>query len=229
MQLFFKDNFENDPVLDETDSKHCIKVLRHGPGDSIKVTDGKGNLFSCIISEANPRKTRLTIVDKQFFPCASRRYVHLAVAPVKNIDRMTYLVEKAVEIGVREISFLTCENSERREIKTDRMERVAVAAMKQSLGTWLPVFHEMEKLDVFLRSCAASQKFIAHLSEDSRELVNENLAENVCILIGPEGDFSPKELLLAAQSGFQQVTLGASRLRTETAGLVAVTLLNLLN
>ena len=227
MQLFYKADFETEPVLDETDSKHCIKVLRHKAGDEIWVTDGAGNMFRCIISDPHPKKTALQVLEirKEEKP---QRNVHLAIAPTKNLDRMTYLMEKAVEIGLSEISFVKTLNSERKEIKTDRMERVAVSAMKQSLKSRLPVINEMETLTDFLVHCAASQKYIAHLSENAVNLSNEVLGDDVCVLIGPEGDFTEQEVSLAGEHAFRQVSLGNSRLRTETAGLVAVTLLNLL-
>ena len=228
MHLFFKENFEANQVLDETDSRHCVKVLRFREGDEIWVTDGAGSLFQCQIASANPRKVILHVRSREFTARTGKRYVHLAIAPTKNIDRMTYLIEKAVEIGVQEISFVKTANSERKEIKTYRISRVAVAAMKQSLGSWLPQINEMENLDLFIEKCAADQKFLAHLSEDSLPLVNHSLKNKVCILIGPEGDFSQAELLEAKRGGFLQVSLGDSRLRTETAGLVAITLLNLL-
>lgn len=228
MQLFYKPNFEADTVLDETDSKHCIKVLRHKTGDEVWVTDGAGSLFKCSVSDSNPKKTGLVIREKRTESRTPLRYVHLAVAPTKNLDRISYLVEKAVEIGVQEISFVKTVNSERKEIKTDRIERIAISAMKQSLKSWLPAINEMTSIAEFLDTCTTPQKFVAHLSENSEELVTKNLGESVTILIGPEGDFVSDELIMAKKNGFEQVSMGNSRLRTETAGLVAVTLLNLI-
>lgn len=230
MQLFYKANFGSEHYLDEVDSKHCIRVLRKKVGDIIQVTDGRGNFFSCSIEEDHPKKTKLTVLEIQTEFEKPERNIHLVIAPTKNLDRMEYLVEKAVEIGVSQISFICTQNSERRTLKLDRLNRIAISAMKQSLKAYLPNLNELVPISDFLNSCedATCQNFLAHLSEDSERLVKKILGNEVCILIGPEGDFSKDEIILAQAKGFQLVSMGHSRLRTETAGIVAVSLLNIL-
>ncbi|UBM59286.1 16S rRNA (uracil(1498)-N(3))-methyltransferase [Marinilongibacter aquaticus] len=227
MQLFYAKDFEQTLQLDEIDSKHCIRVLRKKLGDEIWVTDGVGKLFQCQISEANPKRTGLRILETEVHQ-EPRRRVHLAIAPTKNIDRMTYLVEKATEIGVSEISFFISENSERKSIKLDRLERVAVSAMKQSLKTYLPIFQVFDSLEACVQTLSVEQKFIAHLHEKALPLAQQNLESSVLVLVGPEGDFTENEVNMALGEGFQMVSLGESRLRTETAALVSITLMNLL-
>jgi 16S rRNA (uracil1498-N3)-methyltransferase len=228
MQLFYRDNFAEIRQLDDTDSKHCIKVLRKKVDDEIWVTDGKGGLFLCRITDADPKRTGLQIVSEQHNYHEAKRRVHLAIAPTKNLDRITYLVEKATEIGVSEISFILTANSERKVVKTERIERVAVSAMKQSLKAYLPRVNEMIPVKQFLEENTAAQKFVCHLSEESKPLTGHKIESDVCILVGPEGDFEENELQMAQKAGFHQVSLGESRLRTETAGLVGVTILNLI-
>lgn len=228
MQLFFRENFAATKELDETDSKHCIKVLRKNVGDEIWVTDGTGGMYHCRIEDANPKRTALQILSEEQNYGKAKRRIHLVIAPTKNLDRMTYLVEKATEIGISEISFILTSNSERKVVKTDRIIRVAVSAMKQSLKAYLPEINEMIPIKQFLQKNTADQKFVCHLSEFSKPLTNHSISNDVCLLVGPEGDFDPSELEMAAKEGFEQVSLGESRLRTETAGLVGVTLLNLI-
>ncbi len=228
MQLFYKADFGETQMLDETDSKHCIKVLRKAIGDEVWVTNGLGDMYQCTITDANPKKALLKTTQHLVEFQKSSRRIHLAIAPTKNIDRITYLVEKATEIGLSEISFILTTNSERRIIKTDRVERVAISAMKQSLKAYLPKVNELVTYEEFIANNTSNQKFIAHLSEKSSPLESYSPENDVCIVVGPEGDFTDEELSLAEQAGYKQVSMGTSRLRTETAGLVGVTLLNLL-
>ncbi|MGR3809641.1 16S rRNA (uracil(1498)-N(3))-methyltransferase [Jiulongibacter sp. NS-SX5] len=228
MQLFYQKDFREKGHLDEVDSKHCAKVLRKSNGDVIWVTDGAGGLFECEIIDHHPKKVKLKVLSEQHQTARAERRVHLVIAPTKNIDRMTYLVEKATEIGIDEISFIQTTNSERKVIKTDRIERVAISAMKQSLKSFLPTINDLQSLGDFIDSVNEAQKYICHLDESSVPLAKENLENDVCFLVGPEGDFTEEELKLAFDAGFKQVSLGESRLRTETAGLVAVTLMNLI-
>jgi 16S rRNA (uracil1498-N3)-methyltransferase len=229
MQLFYKENFEVDAILDEIDSKHCVRVLRKKVGDEINVTDGIGNLFKCQIEDANPKKTKLVIIEIHREFEKSNRYVHVVIAPTKNTDRIEYFVEKAIEIGVSEISFIQAQNSERKVLKMERINRIAISAMKQSLKAYLPKLNDLVPLKSFFQSTdAAKFNLIAHLNENSEPISNKEFSNDVCILIGPEGDFDETELSLAQEKGFQMVSMGNSRLRTETAGVVAVTLLNIL-
>ncbi|SOE19907.1 16S rRNA (uracil1498-N3)-methyltransferase [Spirosomataceae bacterium TFI 002] len=228
MQLFYQPNFVEPFTLDADDSRHCVKVLRKQNGDKIHVVDGKGGLFHCEIIDANTKSCSLEVLEKTLEWNKSKRYIHIAIAPTKNIDRITYFVEKAVEIGINEISFILCKNSERKVVKTDRIERIAVSAMKQSLKAYIPKINELESLKSFIAGVESEQCLVAHLSEDSNSLMATSLNENVLLLIGPEGDFDPAELVMLNEAGYKQVTMGESRLRTETAGLVGVTLLNLM-
>ncbi|WP_341225197.1 16S rRNA (uracil(1498)-N(3))-methyltransferase [uncultured Arcticibacterium sp.] len=229
MQLFYKANFEDDTVLDEIDSKHCIRVLRKKVGDEIMVTDGIGNMFTCQVTEANQKKTKLHILATQRDFERPKRRIKVVIAPTKNIDRMEYFVEKAVEIGISEISFILTKNSERKHLKLDRLNRIAVSAMKQSLKAYLPHLTDLVTLKEYLGKVETKeQKFVAHLNENSTDLTTKTIGESVCIMVGPEGDFAPPEIEMAEAAGFKMVSMGHSRLRTETAGLVAVTLLNMI-
>jgi 16S rRNA (uracil1498-N3)-methyltransferase len=229
MQLFYQANFLDYHFLDVEDSRHCIKVLRKKEGDTIHVVDGIGGLYHCEIVVASSKKCELKVLEYFREWNKPSRNIHIAIAPTKNIDRITYFVEKAVEIGVSEISFILCQNSERKVIKIDRIERVAISAMKQSLKAYLPKINELVSLKEFTSGLKEGQNLVAHLADNSISLATLEISENNLILIGPEGDFDHAELEMLKKSNFQQVSMGDSRLRTETAGLVAVTMLNLLN
>jgi 16S rRNA (uracil1498-N3)-methyltransferase len=232
MQLFYSSDFTaSTPFLPEEEARHCIKVMRLGTGNSIHVTDGKGNLYKAQIASTDIKKCRLNITDTQTAFGKRPYYIHLAIAPTKNADRTEWLVEKCVELGIDEISFVACEHSERKVFKTDRLEKIAIAAMKQSLKAYLPLIHEVVPLRQFLEKPLSAQKFVAHLEEGRRELLQTAAAraQTYCLLIGPEGDFSPAEINLAIEKEFSPVSLGESRLRTETAGIVGCHILNLIN
>lgn len=216
-------------MLDENDSRHCIKVLRKAKGDNIQVLDGKGHIFTCKIEDANPKKCGLTILSTEKY-APPKRTIKIAIAPTKNAERIEWFVEKAVEIGVSEIYLFSSENSERSFQKIERLERIAISALKQSLHTYMPKIYAIQPLTSLLNQVAfqTNQKLIGHLTDEAKELSQMKIADEVLLLIGPEGDFSEMEVALAQKSGFQPVKLGESRLRTETAGLVGCTLLNLL-
>lgn len=237
MQLFYcKDITPNAfCTLDAEESRHAVRVLRLREGNELNVTDGRGNLYRCQIVEANDKACVVEaseLLSAFHFPLST---LHLAVAPTKNPSRMEWLVEKAVEIGVGEITLLNCDHSERSFLKTDRLEKLAVSAMKQSLHTVLPEIHPAVSLRDLLstfRFPLFTQKFIAHCEADKpRTPLASALkpSQNAVVLIGPEGDFSEEEIALALDCGFQPVSLGPSRLRTETAALYAVTAFNLIN
>ena len=237
MQLFYcKDITPNAfCTLDAEESRHAVRVLRLREGDELNVTDGRGNLYCCQIVEANDKACVVEaseLLSAFHFPLST---LHLAVAPTKNPSRMEWLVEKAVEIGVGEITLLNCDHSERSFLKTDRLEKLAISAMKQSLHTVLPEIHPAVSLRDLLstfRFPLFTQKFIAHCEADKpRTPLASALkpSQNAVVLIGPEGDFSEEEIALALECGFQPVSLGPSRLRTETAALYAVTAFNLIN
>ncbi len=267
MKLFYcKDITPNGfCTLDAEESRHAVRVLRLREGDELHVTDGKGNLYTCRIITADDRAAvirneELVIRNSQdasvSIPNSSLIIpnLHLAVAPTKNPSRMEWLVEKAVEIGVGEITLLNCDHSERSFLKTDRLEKLAVSAMKQSLHTLLPEIHPATSLREVIRNYELEirnsqdasapipnssfliphsiQKFIAHCEADKPRVPLATALQpghDAVVLIGPEGDFSEEEIVLALDCGFQPVSLGPSRLRTETAALYAVTAFNLIN
>ena len=236
MQLFYcKDITPNAfCTLDAEESRHAVRVLRLREGDELNVTDGKGNLYTCQIVEASDKACSIQSISPLISHLSPFTF-HLAVAPTKNPSRMEWLVEKAVEIGVGEFTLLDCDHSERSFLKTDRLEKLAISAMKQSLHTVLPEIHPAVSLRDLLSTThfpLPTQKFIAHCEADKpRTPLATALqpGQDTVALIGPEGDFSEEEIALALECGFQPVSLGPSRLRTETAALYAVTAFNLIN
>ena len=237
MQLFYcKDISPNSYcTLDAEESRHAVRVLRLRAGDDINVTDGSGNLYLCKIIDANDRACIVEATANTSNQTIKHSDIHLAVAPTKNPARMEWLVEKAVEMGVGEITLLQCDHSERSFLKTDRLEKLAVSAMKQSLHTVL--INPAVKLSDWLtqtikQSGNQAIKLIAHCEADKpRTLLSEALKPGMdtVVLIGPEGDFSAEEISLAIESGFMPVSFGTARLRTETAALYAVAAFNLVN
>lgn len=229
MHLFY----QPDPVayLTEDDSRHAVKTLRLSTDDLIAVTDGQGNRFTGVITKVDARQCGFRTTGQQIVP--KRPFsIRLCVAPTKNADRMEWLVEKTVELGIEQISFFVGSHSERRVLKTDRLVKIAVAAMKQSLQSWLPVIDEAVPLAALLAGAGESQRLVAHLPTHTLppHLVKAALpGQSYAVLIGPEGDFSQDELTQAVAAGFEVVTLGPNRLRTETAALSACQILNLVN
>ncbi len=232
MQLFYIPNISsNEVILDETESKHAVRVLRLAPGDVVQLIDGSGGFYDAEITDANPKKCKLTIV-KTICDFGKKNFrLHMAVAPTKNIDRFEWFLEKATEIGVDEITPLLCEHSERKVIKSDRLEKILVSAMKQSVKAYLPKLNEMVSLSDFITNCTTENRYIAHCYEGEKPHLKDVMEENqdAVILIGPEGDFSPEEVNLAKNNGFFEVSLGTARLRTETAAVVACHIVNLAN
>lgn len=226
MIRFFCPDIETDPVMPEVESGHCVRVLRHQPGDLFEVVDGKGGLFRVRLLEAHPKRAMMEIVERLRIAPYWRGRLILAVAPTKNMDRMEWLVEKATEIGFDEFVPLQCRYSERKEIKRERLEKTAVSAMKQSLKAAVPVIREMLPFRRFIEEYSGvKEKFVAYCTDDGerRLLAREYLPGNdTIILIGPEGDFSEEEIRSAVQAGFRPVSLGEARLRTETAALTAL-------
>ena len=209
-------------TLSNDESEHCVRVMRHREDDIVRVTDGRGHLAEAVIAEAHPKKCLLKIRQQITDNLLTHNGLHLAVAPTKNADRMEWLMEKAIEIGICSLTFLQCDHSERTHLNLDRLQRLAIAALKQSQTTWLPELR-MIKFTEFIQQNADIQadKFIAWCDENNqRQLVSapRNHSEMI-LLIGPEGDFSPEEIAAARESGYVEVKLGDRRLRTETAGL----------
>ena len=215
-------------TLAEDESKHVVRVLRLGTGAAVELRDGRGGVYQAQVAEANPKRCQLLISHYELVP-PRPYFVHLALAPTKNLDRLEWLVEKATEIGVERISFLRCARSERRELKLERLAKIAVSALKQSGQAWLPQLDELQDFAGFVAGLDAATAFIAHLEAGERTALAQvaGAGPGCCVLIGPEGDFTPAEIALALGRGIRPVTLGASRLRTETAGLVAVMTANL--
>jgi 16S rRNA (uracil1498-N3)-methyltransferase len=228
MNLFYQPNLPEATYLDTEESKHCVKVLRMQAGDSIEVIDGKGSLFKADIIEANHKKCSFSILEKITTEQSSFRK-HIAIAPTKNIDRIEWFVEKAVEIGIDEISFILCDHSERKVLKPERLEKKALSAMKQSYKFWMPKINELKPYNDFLQLKHKGMKSIAFVDFENPVQLKDLLdsKQDSLVLIGPEGDFSEQEVKLAEEAGFKKVGLGNSRLRTETAGIVACHLMNL--
>lgn len=231
MRLFYQPLINSDQLyLNADESRHCIKVLRLKLTDRIKVIDGTGNCFQCEITKADSKRCEFIIQDQ--FEYTDKSYaIHIAIAPTKNLDRLEWFVEKAVEFGIDKISPILCDQSERRNVKTDRLIRKAVSAMKQSLHYKLPEIGEMMSFENLLKTSREPQKYIAYVDGNNPNyLKNEALKNNdYLVLIGPEGDFSQQEIKLAIAHDFTPVSLGSNRLRTETAGIAACHILNLIN
>jgi 16S rRNA (uracil1498-N3)-methyltransferase len=227
MNIFYnpglsKDFTISDIFLDEDESYHCVRVLRMKNGVTIHLTDGRGNLFQGLLVDGNPKKCVVNIHSFNHLP-KHPFSIHIAIAPTKNIDRFEWFLEKATEIGIDRITPLICEHSERTHLRTERLQKILVSAMKQSMNLHLPQLDEPASFDKFIMDPMPGQKFIGYVEEKQEELLR-NLylrGSDVCILIGPEGDFSKTEVAKAVESGYSVVSLGNSRLRTETAGLVA--------
>lgn len=231
-QLFYQPDLDlGVGYLSEDESRHCIKVLRKKSGEPFLLTDGKGFYYEATIQDANPKQCSFVVTRK--YPEPSRNFtIHLAISPTKSPDRLEWMVEKCVEIGIDQISFISCDNSERPWLKTDRLRKVALSAMKQSQRATLPVLSELISFTDFMKTLSGdAQRFMAYVdvSNPNHLMKQAEKARDYVVLIGPEGDFSDAELTLAQQFGFQKVSLGKSRLRTETAGLFACTTLNLIN
>lgn len=231
MQLFYTPDINStDYCLTESESKHAIRVLRLTTGDLIQLIDGKGNYFEAQVMDAHPKRCQILVTKKVEEFNKRTNFLHLAVAPTKNIDRFEWFLEKATEIGVDEITPILCDHSERKVIKDDRLEKVIVSAMKQSLKAYLPKLNSLTPIRNLLQKDFKGKKFIAHCyDQDKHELKNELAdSDSNLILIGPEGDFSEEEIKQAMNNHYIPVTLGENRLRTETAGVVACHTVNLI-
>lgn len=225
MIRFYAPDIESTGELPEGESVHCSRVLRLRSGERIEVVDGRGNLFECVIDDAHARHTAVTVVSRSELSRHWTPGITLALAPTKNMDRMEWLVEKAVEIGVDRIVFLDCERSVRRVVKRERVEKIMVSAMKQSLKATLPELVELVGFADFVAGDPSAVKFMGYCDEriERRDFALEyDGASDLTVLIGPEGDFSPGEVERALSYGYMPVTFGATRLRTETAALYAL-------
>lgn len=232
MIQFFAPEIETIPKLPESESQHAIRVLRKSAGDIIEVVDGKGSRYQCRIVDPHPKHTVIEIEERKEVKPAWTNLLTIAVAPTKHLDRMEWLVEKLTEIGINRITPLRCRHSERKELKRDRLEKIAISAMKQSLKATLPIIDEMTDFKQFVTTDMSAQRFIAYCDDyiQRKALVDEyHPNHDTTILIGPEGDFSSEEVSLAFENNFCPISLGNNRLRTETAALVACDTCHILN
>lgn len=232
MIQFYAPDIEQTLTLPESDSAHAVRVLRMKPGDSLVVVDGKGNRFNCILETDHAKHAVVAIESKEYIAPFWPAPITVAVAPTKHLDRMEWLLEKLTEQGFDRFVPLLCRYSERKEIKTERLEKIAVSAMKQSLKTTLPAIEPMTRITDFIKNDKSEQRFIAYCdpSIPRRLLADEyKPGQSVSILIGPEGDFSKEEITMALEAGYMPVSLGEARLRTESAALTACTAFHVLN
>lgn len=231
MQIYYTPDIEQNDELPETESQHCIKVMRLGIGDEIHATDGKGGLYRAEIVSVNGKRCKIRVKEKQHQDRRCNYSLVIAIAPTKNIDRTEWFVEKSTEIGIDKIDFIKCRFSERKEIKCDRLEKIAVAAMKQSLKLHKPLFEGMTEFGRLVNTPFEGQKFIAHCQDGEKMKLKEACRPGVdtLVLIGPEGDFSREEIEEARRAGFTEVSLGESRLRTETAAVIACATVQIIN
>jgi len=222
--------FDNFIILPEDEAHHAIKVLRKKIGDNITIVDGKGGVYESTFENLDPLNCKLKIRRKINIGLP-KHFIHIAISPPKSHDRLEWFIEKAVEIGIQEISFILTGNSERKNIKLNRIFKRTISSMKQSLKSYIPAINDILPVKKFMENCSNSEKFIAHLGEEeTHHLIKLAPAQSdYCILIGPEGDFSSDEIKKSQKYGFQEVTLGNNRLRTETAGVAACHILNLVN
>ncbi len=233
MQLFYFKDLNRDTTsfaFDKEESKHIIKVMRKKEGDILFVTNGLGFLFKTEIALASDSKCTVKIISFEQQK-ASKFQLHLAVAPTKMNERYEWFVEKATEMGIHEITPIICDHSERKVIKSERFDKIILSAMKQSNQYFLPKFNDPISLKEFLKKEISGQKFIAHCEDSDRKSLKNELQPNqdVTLLIGPEGDFSVKEIQMALENKYIPVTLGATRLRTETAAIAACHSVNFVN
>jgi len=217
--------------LTEEESKHCTRVLRLEKGDEINLIDGKGGFYTATISDAHPKRVILHINSVVTEYGKRNHYLHIAVAPTKNLDRLEWFLEKATEIGIDEISLIITHRSERKEAKAERLNKIITSAIKQSLKAYHPILNEVTPYNKLINKPFSGQKFIAHCADGEKAEIKDQLTPkgNYLVMIGPEGDFSEKEVIDALQNGFKPITLGESRLRTETAALEACFEINFLN
>lgn len=234
MNIFYCTHItSNQAILSREESIHCIRVLRLSKGDKVRLIDGQGGMFDAIITQPDAKQCKLEVfgtVDHRNLRSSS---LHIAIAPTKNMERFEWFVEKAVEIGVDMITPLLCHRSERRVLKTDRLQRLIISTMKQAMIPYMPVLHELTDYFKFISTFTGSpfNRFIAHYVDAPRKSLKQSLSprSNVTVLIGPEGDFTPGEVELAISNDFVPVSLGKNRLRTETAGIVVCSTVNLIN
>lgn len=225
MQLFYHPDIQPFSLLvtfSKEESRHLVRVLRKKQGDHIHITDGKGNLYLAEIINDHDKKCEAQILKSESITDPKGYRLHVAIAPTKSNDRFEWFLEKATEIGIDEITPISCDHSERRKVNLDRCNKVLLAAMKQSVKFRLPVINPLQEFDEFLKNTQAGVKLVAHCVDTEKQGLSNLVSgqSDIQVLIGPEGDFSTREIEAAEKSGFQNLHLGESRLRTETAGVV---------
>ena len=226
VRYFYVPDAENNNELPQEEATHALRVLRLKSGDEMFIMDGTGNFYHAEVSLATNKKCLYEIKETLPQNKTWKGHIHLAIAPTKNMDRIEWMTEKVTEIGFDELSFLNCAFSERKVLRTERIEKIVVSAVKQSRKPWKPIVNEMIPFKDFISMPREGRKFIAHCYQeiekhDLFDIINKE-KENVTILVGPEGDFSIEEVRLAIENGYESISLGQSRLRTETAELMAV-------
>ena len=229
--MFYCPDILHSFTLSEEESQHAVRVLRLQAGDELEVVDGAGGYYFAVVTNPHPKHCEFQIKET-ITEYGKRDYrLHIAIAPTKNIERLEWFIEKCTEIGVDEITPILCRFSERKIIKPERLEKIIVSAAKQSLKAYFPILNPMCSFRDFIQQTTVSQKFIAHCYEQDKQLLQQvyQKSSDAVILIGPEGDFSPEEVQAAIQHQFQPVSLGSSRLRTETAGIAACHTISLIN
>ena len=232
-RFFFVPDAQHQNELPAEEAMHAMRVLRLKSGDEMFLMDGVGNYYRAQVTIAATHHCYYEILEQMPQEPQWKGHLHLAIAPTKMMDRIEWMIEKATEVGLDEVSFLNCQFSERKLVKVARLEKIVIAAVKQSHKAWKPLLHEMEPLKRFLETPREGKKYIAHCYEEIPrtylfdELRQTDGSEAVTVLIGPEGDFSLEEVKKAVAAGYQSVHLGKSRLRTETAGLSAVMMMQL--
>lgn len=229
--LFFCPDILTNPVLSEQESQHCVKVLRTREGERLTVTDGRGFFYDCELVQAHPKQC-LVAIRQQSEIARNRSFtLHVAFAPSKQMDRNEWFVEKATEIGIDRFTPLLCDRSERKEIKNERLQKIAIAAMKQSMQAHLPEIEEMNRFNDVVTCSFQGRKFIAHCHDGPKKPLagSYKKGENALVLVGPEGDFTEEEVARAIELGFEPVSLGDTRLRSETASLVSMHTIHVIN
>ena len=230
MQLFYIDKISDEIILNTSESKHIIKILRKKKNDIVFFTNGKGFLFEAIITKADVKNCILKVLNKINKTKKRNYHLHIGIAPTKNIERFEWFLEKATEIGIDEITPLICERSERKIIKLERLNKILISSIKQSLQYQLPKLNKMMTFKDFVIKDYNQKKLIAHCGIDKKQpLMSLKNKNKYLILIGPEGDFSATEIKLAKENNYTSISLGKNRLRTETAGIVATNTINLNN
>ena len=225
MYLFYEPNIKESLTLSEEESNHCVQVLRRTTGDEVVVTDGVGNLYHCVITNPHRKHCELRIERVETPQALHEGWIRIGIAPTKNIDRTEWAIEKCVEMGADEMVLLLCDHSERKTVNIDRLQKIVVSAAKQSLKARFPILKPMTRMtDLAIEG----DRFIAHCIEgykatDDKRALKDKIVRGheTTVLIGPEGDFSPEEVKWALEQGYEPVSLGAARLRTETAAVVA--------